>query len=240
MSKESYHKDRIANRKLHPETLMMGYGYSPSHVGRRAEAAGLPDLDLRLRERPAGQGLLRPHCRPPSAQAGREDRGWSIRASTTRTSRSWRIGWRSGTGPSAAPCSPAAWRRSRPPAWPSCARATPSLHSRPLYGGTETLISNQLACLRRHALGLHRWCRCRADARNGQGCRRQGARRHDPGRDAGQPDQRSRRSRCRARRSPTSLRSRRGTARRSWSTTPCSVRNSRSRCSTAPIFLCSH
>src|SRR5215208_3953242 len=28
MSKDSYHKDRIANRKLHPETLMMGYGYS--------------------------------------------------------------------------------------------------------------------------------------------------------------------------------------------------------------------
>jgi methionine-gamma-lyase len=24
-----YHKDRIANRRLHPETLMMGYGYAP-------------------------------------------------------------------------------------------------------------------------------------------------------------------------------------------------------------------
>jgi len=30
MSEESYHKDRIDNRKLHPETLMMGYGYSPA------------------------------------------------------------------------------------------------------------------------------------------------------------------------------------------------------------------
>jgi methionine-gamma-lyase len=30
MSEDSYHKDRIANRKLHPETLMMGYGYSPA------------------------------------------------------------------------------------------------------------------------------------------------------------------------------------------------------------------
>ena len=29
MSNESYHKDRIANRRLHPETLMMGYGYAP-------------------------------------------------------------------------------------------------------------------------------------------------------------------------------------------------------------------
>jgi methionine-gamma-lyase len=26
---DSYHKDRIANRRLHPETLMMGYGYAP-------------------------------------------------------------------------------------------------------------------------------------------------------------------------------------------------------------------
>ena len=25
-----YHKDRIANRTLHPETLMMGYGYAPA------------------------------------------------------------------------------------------------------------------------------------------------------------------------------------------------------------------
>ena len=26
---DSYHKDRIANRRLRPETLMMGYGYAP-------------------------------------------------------------------------------------------------------------------------------------------------------------------------------------------------------------------
>ena len=30
MSADSYHKDRIANRRLHPETLMMGFGYSPA------------------------------------------------------------------------------------------------------------------------------------------------------------------------------------------------------------------
>src|SRR6218665_3250492 len=30
MSQDSYHKDRIANRRLHPETLMMGFGYSPA------------------------------------------------------------------------------------------------------------------------------------------------------------------------------------------------------------------
>jgi methionine-gamma-lyase len=29
LAEDSYHKDRIANRRLHPETLMMGYGYAP-------------------------------------------------------------------------------------------------------------------------------------------------------------------------------------------------------------------
>ncbi|MFL5255419.1 MAG: hypothetical protein ACJ8AI_21500 [Rhodopila sp.] len=29
MAHDDYHKDRIANRRLHPETLMMGYGYAP-------------------------------------------------------------------------------------------------------------------------------------------------------------------------------------------------------------------
>ena len=29
MTNDDYHKDRIANRRLHPETLMMGYGYAP-------------------------------------------------------------------------------------------------------------------------------------------------------------------------------------------------------------------
>jgi methionine-gamma-lyase len=29
VAEDNYHKDRIANRRLHPETLMMGYGYAP-------------------------------------------------------------------------------------------------------------------------------------------------------------------------------------------------------------------
>ena len=29
VANDNYHKDRIANRRLHPETLMMGYGYAP-------------------------------------------------------------------------------------------------------------------------------------------------------------------------------------------------------------------
>src|SRR5919205_3768525 len=30
MSEETYHKDRLGNRKLHPETMMLGYGYDPA------------------------------------------------------------------------------------------------------------------------------------------------------------------------------------------------------------------
>ena len=30
MSDDSYHKDSLGNRKLHPETLMLGYGYDPA------------------------------------------------------------------------------------------------------------------------------------------------------------------------------------------------------------------
>src|SRR4051794_16295704 len=29
MTKDQYHRDRIGNRKLRPETLMLGYGYDP-------------------------------------------------------------------------------------------------------------------------------------------------------------------------------------------------------------------
>jgi hypothetical protein len=34
---DSYHKDRIANRRLHPETLMMGYGRSCDCVLQRPD-----------------------------------------------------------------------------------------------------------------------------------------------------------------------------------------------------------
>ena len=30
MAYNRYHKDRIGNHKLHPETLMLGYGYDPT------------------------------------------------------------------------------------------------------------------------------------------------------------------------------------------------------------------
>ena len=39
-------------------------------VRRLAQAADLPDLDLRFRERAAGQGFLRPDLGPPPATPG--------------------------------------------------------------------------------------------------------------------------------------------------------------------------
>jgi methionine-gamma-lyase len=53
---DSYHKDRIANRRLHPETLMMGYGYSPG----LSEGSLKPpiSIDFRFRERAARQGFF--------------------------------------------------------------------------------------------------------------------------------------------------------------------------------------
>ena len=47
MSADNYHKDRIANRKLHPETLMMGFGYSPA----MSEGALKPPIQT-----PCGEG----------------------------------------------------------------------------------------------------------------------------------------------------------------------------------------
>ena len=41
----------IGNHKLKPSTLMMGYGFDPALERRLAEAADLPDLDLRVSRR---------------------------------------------------------------------------------------------------------------------------------------------------------------------------------------------
>ncbi len=79
MSQDSYTQDRIANRRLHPETLMMGFGYSPAMSEGSLKPPVFLTSTLRFRERPAGQGLPRLHLgrrRPKPARAGT----WSIRA----------------------------------------------------------------------------------------------------------------------------------------------------------------
>jgi hypothetical protein len=62
---------------------------------------------------------------PPAvvSRARARNRAWSIRASTTPTSKSLRIGWRSGIRPSVPPSSPAAWRRFRRRSLPFSGRA---------------------------------------------------------------------------------------------------------------------
>ena len=95
MSDDGYHKDRLGNRKLKPETLMLGYGYDPA----LSEGAVKPPVFLTstfvFRSRRARQGILRLRRRPPRAAEGRGRRASSIRASTTRTARSSRIASRS-------------------------------------------------------------------------------------------------------------------------------------------------
>jgi methionine-gamma-lyase len=173
---------------------MMGFGYSPAMSEGLAEAADLPDLDLRFRERPAGQGLLRPDLGPPPAQARRKS---GLVYSRFNHPNMEILEDRLAIWDEAEKC--AVFASGMAAIATTCfAFLRPGdtvIHSRPLYGGTETLLKNQMGAFRRHALRLHRRARHRADARRRQGCGRQGPCRHDPGRDAGEPDQRPRRSR---------------------------------------------
>ncbi len=71
MAYNRYHKDRIGNHKLKPETLMLGYGYDPT----LSEGAVKPPVFLtstfRLQQRRARQGILRLRLRTPRAPEGR-------------------------------------------------------------------------------------------------------------------------------------------------------------------------
>jgi len=74
---DSYHKDRIANRRLHLETLMMGYGYAPG----LSEGSLKPPSFLHrpsFRERTARQGFFDLTSGAVS-RVRRENRAWSIR-----------------------------------------------------------------------------------------------------------------------------------------------------------------
>ena len=124
MSNESYHRDRIANRRLHPETLMMGYGYAPglsegalkppifltsTFVFENAQQ-GKDFFDLtsgRRRPRPGEKaGLVYSRFNNPNLEI-LEDR----LAIWDQAERSAVL--------------PAAWRRFPPPYLPSCVRAAP-------------------------------------------------------------------------------------------------------------------
>src|SRR5262249_7320183 len=61
MKEPRYHKHRLANHVLHPETLMLGYGYDPLLSEGEVKTAGLADLDIRVSVGGGGSRFLRLH-----------------------------------------------------------------------------------------------------------------------------------------------------------------------------------
>ena len=165
-------KTHIGNHVLHPETLMLGYGYDPP----LSEGAVKPPIFLTstfvFKIGRGGPRLLRLRLGPQAAAGRRPARASSIRASTTPTARSSRTGSRSTRAPRPASSS----RRGMSAiATTLLAYARPGdviLHSQPLYGGTETLLTKTLAAFgigcgrlrRRH----QREARCAPRCRSGR------------------------------------------------------------------------
>ena len=153
MANDSYHRDRIANRRLHPETLMMGYGYAPglsegslkppifltsTFVFENAQQ-GKDFFDLtsgRRQPRPGEKaGLVYSRFNNPNLEI-LEDR-LAI----------WDQAERSAVFASGmAAISTTLFAFLRP--------GGAVLHSRPLYGGTETLLKNQMGSFGVTAFGF--------------------------------------------------------------------------------------
>ena len=170
MTTSEYKSRTLAGRSLHPETLMMGLGYSPS----LSEGALKPpifltstfvfataqqgkdffDLTAGRREPQAGEkpGLVYSRFNNPNFEI-LEDR----LAVWDQAERSAVFA----SGMAAIATVMLAFLRP----------GDTILHSRPLYGGTETLIRQPADRLRHHACGLHRRLRSRPD----HGRRRAGA-----------------------------------------------------------------
>jgi methionine-gamma-lyase len=153
VANDSYHRDRIANRRLHPETLMMGYGYAPG----LSEGSLKPPIFLtstfvfenaqqgkdffdptsgRRQPRPGEKaGLVYSRFNNPNLEI-LEDR-LAI----------WDQAERSAVFASGmAAISTTLFAFLRP--------GGTVLHSRPLYGGTETLLKNQMGSFGVTAFGF--------------------------------------------------------------------------------------
>jgi methionine-gamma-lyase len=153
MAGDRYHKDRLGNRPLHPETLMVGYGYDPA----LSEGAVKPPVFLTStfvftsaehgkeffdyvagrREPEPGQaaGLVYSRFNHPNAEIV-EDRLAAYEGAEA--------GLLFSSGMSAIATTILAFARP----------GDVILHSQPLYGGTETLIAKTLAGLGMHAVGF--------------------------------------------------------------------------------------
>jgi methionine-gamma-lyase len=153
MAQDSYHKDRIANRRLHPETLMMGYGYSPAMsegslkppvfltstfvFANAQQGKDFFDLTSGRRQLKPGEksGLVYSRFNHPNMEI-LEDR-LAIWDEAERCAV-----FASGMAAIATTC----FAFLRP--------GDTVIHSRPLYGGTETLLKNQMAALGVTAFGF--------------------------------------------------------------------------------------
>jgi methionine-gamma-lyase len=153
MAYNRYHKDRIGNHKLHPETLMLGYGYDPT----LSEGAVKPPVFLTStfvfnsaehgkeffdyvagrREPPQGEtaGLVYSRFNHPNSEIV-EDRLAIFEEAEA--------GLLFSSGMSAIATTILAFARP----------GDVILHSQPLYGGTETLIAKTLANMNIGAVGF--------------------------------------------------------------------------------------
>ena len=153
MADDRYHKDRIGNRKLKPETLMLSYGYDPA----LSEGAVKPPVFLTStfvftsaehgkeffdyvagrREPPKGApaGLVYSRFNHPNAEIV-EDRLAIFEEAEAALLFS--------SGMSAIATTILAFARP----------GDVILHSQPLYGGTETLVAKTLVNLGMHAVGF--------------------------------------------------------------------------------------
>jgi methionine-gamma-lyase len=153
MSDDSYHKDRLGNRKLHPETLMLGYGYDPAlsegavkppvfltstFVFRSAEhGKEFFDYVAGRREPPQGEaaGLVYSRFNHPNSEIV-EDRLAVFEDAEAAVLFS--------SGMSAIATTILTFTRP----------GDVILHSQPLYGGTETLIARTMTAYNVGAVGF--------------------------------------------------------------------------------------
>jgi methionine-gamma-lyase len=150
---DRYHRDRIGNRKLMPETLMLGYGYDP-HLSEGAvkppvfltstfvfksaeEGKDFFDYVAGRREPPAGQteGLVYSRFNHPNSEIV-EDRLKVFEDAESSLLFS--------SGMSAIATTVLAYLKP----------GDVILHSQPLYGGTETLVTKTLKVLDISAVGF--------------------------------------------------------------------------------------
>ncbi|HEY8564042.1 MAG TPA: cystathionine gamma-synthase family protein [Beijerinckiaceae bacterium] len=153
MAGDRYHKDRIGNRRLHPETLMLGYGYDPllsegavkppvfltsTFVFKSAEhGKEFFDYVAGRKEPPQGEaaGLVYSRFNHPNAEIV-EDRLAIYEEAEAALLFS--------SGMSAIATAILAFARP----------GDVVLHSQPLYGGTETLVAKTLKNLGMQAVGF--------------------------------------------------------------------------------------